>query len=190
VKFLGSHYGRWPLIAALLEKAGGMSDADILARLGGCTPRELARHETELLLRRQSIRAGCGHVNSSFIDSTSPGSREYETLVRLTGLVQVAISRKTFEKPTDAPEAKGGTEGKQSNESARVAAERKALLQAYVSECAEHRIRVTDRMIAEAARPTWHDRTPVQRWKRNDRRCTPGDDSAIRAVLKKKPHLM
>lgn len=69
------------------------------------------------------------------------------------------------------------------------ASERAALLHAYKGECAAHGIRVTDQMIAAAARPTWHDRTPVQRWKRNDRRCTPGDDSAIRTVLRKKPHL-
>jgi hypothetical protein len=70
-----------------------------------------------------------------------------------------------------------------------VAAERKALLQAYKDECRKGNIRVTDEMIAEAASRSWHERTPVQRWKRNDRRSTPADDAQIRAVLKNKPHL-
>ena len=94
---------------------------------------------------------------------------------------------------SNTPGLTGETKHRQASgqleEGATVAAQRKALLQAYNAECAKHGIRVTDRMIAAAARPTWHDRTPVQRWKRNDPRCTPGDDSAIRAVLKKKPHL-
>jgi hypothetical protein len=70
-----------------------------------------------------------------------------------------------------------------------IAAERKELLQAYKSEGARVGIRITDKMIAEAASGTWHERTPVQRWKRNSPRSTPADDVRIRAVLKKKPHL-
>ena len=70
-----------------------------------------------------------------------------------------------------------------------VAAKRTAELDAYKTECAAADIRVTDKMIAEAASDKWHERTPVQRWKRNDPRCTPGDDMRIRAVLKRKPHL-
>lgn len=70
-----------------------------------------------------------------------------------------------------------------------VAQQGAALLNAYKSEGAGIGIRITDKMIAEAACETWHDRTPVQRWKRNDPRCTPGDDYRIRAVLKAKPHL-
>jgi hypothetical protein len=70
-----------------------------------------------------------------------------------------------------------------------VAAERRALLQAYKTEGSRHGVRITDQMVAEEACPTWHDRTPVQRWKRNDPRCTKADDAKIRAVLLKKPHL-
>ncbi len=70
-----------------------------------------------------------------------------------------------------------------------VARERKALITAYKAEGTKRGIRITDRMIAEAASPTWHERTPVQRWKRNDPRCTPVDDRKIRSVLRKKPHL-
>jgi hypothetical protein len=43
-----------------------------------------------------------GHLNSSFIDAASPGKREYETLVRLTDLLKIAIGRKHFEPPTNA----------------------------------------------------------------------------------------
>ncbi len=70
-----------------------------------------------------------------------------------------------------------------------VAAERTTMLQAYKNEGMEHGIRITDLMIAKAASPTWHERTPVQRWKGNDPRCTAGDDAKIRSVLKRKPHL-
>jgi hypothetical protein len=69
-----------------------------------------------------------------------------------------------------------------------VAAERKALLEAYKSEGLRHGVRITDKMIAEAACRSWHERTPVQRWKRNDSRSTTADDAKIRAVLKKKSH--
>lgn len=70
-----------------------------------------------------------------------------------------------------------------------VAAERAALLQDYKKEGLKRGIRIIDKMIAEAASSNWHDRTPVQRWKRNDPRSKLGDDAAIRRVLQKKPHL-
>jgi hypothetical protein len=70
-----------------------------------------------------------------------------------------------------------------------VKAEREQLLSAYRDEARRRGIRITDKMVAEAARPTWHDRTPVQRWKRNDPRSNSGDDVAIRRVLRQRPHL-
>lgn len=70
-----------------------------------------------------------------------------------------------------------------------VAAERKALLAAYKAEGAKLGILITDLMIAQAASQSWHDRTPVQRWKQSDTRCTQADDARIRKVLKDKPHL-
>jgi hypothetical protein len=70
-----------------------------------------------------------------------------------------------------------------------VAAQHKALIDAYKREGKERRIKITDKMIAKAACPSWNDRTPVQRWKRNDRRSTKAEDLKIRAVLHKKPHL-
>lgn len=87
------------LIASLLDKAGGISNGDILAELNDCTLRELCQYWAELLNRRQSVRAVFGHANSSFIDLESPGNQEYSTLVRLTDLVKVAISRKQHEIP-------------------------------------------------------------------------------------------
>jgi hypothetical protein len=69
-----------------------------------------------------------------------------------------------------------------------VGAERQAALQAYKDECRQHGIKVTDLMVAKAA-AGWNDRTPVARWKANDDRCTSDDDTNIRGVLKRKPHL-
>jgi hypothetical protein len=70
-----------------------------------------------------------------------------------------------------------------------VAAERTGLIEAYKRECTEQGIRVTNTKIAKAARRSWNERTPVQRWLRNDSRCGKGDDAAIRRVLKEKSHL-
>lgn len=70
-----------------------------------------------------------------------------------------------------------------------VPTERKALLAAYKSEGTKRGILITDLMIAQAASQSWHDRTPVQRWKQSDARCTQADDARIRKVLKDKPHL-
>ncbi len=69
------------------------------------------------------------------------------------------------------------------------AEERTLLLNAYKREGKERGVRITDLMIAQAASTKWNERTPVQRWKRNDPRCTAGDDAKIRGVLQKKPHL-
>jgi hypothetical protein len=66
---------------------------------------------------------------------------------------------------------------------------RAELLNHYKAEGKKLGRKITDKMIAEAASPNWHDRTPVQRWKRNDPRSTTGDDAAIRRVLKLRPHL-
>lgn len=69
-------------------------------------------------------------------------------------------------------------------------ASRKSRLQAYKDECLQRRgLKVTDVMVAKAANPRWNDRTPVDRWKRNDPRCTTAEDAMISAVLTKKPHL-
>jgi hypothetical protein len=70
-----------------------------------------------------------------------------------------------------------------------VKAERTALVLAYKDEGRQKRKKITDKMIAEAACRTWHDRTPIQRWKRNDKRSTSADDARIRKVLRDKPHL-
>lgn len=89
---------------------------------------------------------------------------------------------------TDEENTPARTSGRE-NGTDPIAAERKALLKAYKDECKENGIRVTNKMIAEAARRTWHERTPVQWWLRNDARSTPGDDAAIRRVLQQRPHL-
>jgi hypothetical protein len=70
-----------------------------------------------------------------------------------------------------------------------IATERNVLLMNYKREGKKSGIRITDLMVARAASPKWNERTPVQRWKRNDPRCTAGDDAKIRSVLKRKPHL-
>ena len=68
-------------------------------------------------------------------------------------------------------------------------AERKAAVQTYKDECRTIGVTVTDALIAKTASPTWHNRTPVDRWKRRDRRSTLAEDAKIRRVLKDRPHL-
>jgi hypothetical protein len=66
---------------------------------------------------------------------------------------------------------------------------RAALIDAYKRECRNAGIKVTDAMIAKAASSSWNDRTQVTWWKRTDSRSTSAADSAIRRVLRDKPHL-
>jgi hypothetical protein len=65
--------------------------------------------------------------------------------------------------------------------------ERRQLLDGYKRECESRGIKVTNAMIAKEA--GWSDRTPVQRWLRNDPKSSPAEDARIRRVLRKKPHL-
>lgn len=71
-----------------------------------------------------------------------------------------------------------------------IAIERAKLMQSFKDRCREAGFNISDTMIAKAARPTWNHRTPVARWKSNDRRATQGDDVAIRRVLTQTPHLI
>jgi len=70
-----------------------------------------------------------------------------------------------------------------------IATERKRLLAEYKNECRRAGVKVTDDMIAQAASPTWSERTQVTWWKRNDPSSKPAADHAIRRVLRNKPHL-
>jgi hypothetical protein len=91
--------------------------------------------------------------------------------------------------PIPEPTPDDGPSSKVEQSTDPITEERTALLVDYKRECRECGIKVTDTMIAQAASSRWNERTPVQRWKRNDPRCTPGDDAKIRSVLKNKPHL-
>jgi hypothetical protein len=66
---------------------------------------------------------------------------------------------------------------------------RRALRDAYKTECFQHSIRVTDEMIATAACPRWHSRTQIQKWLACDPRYGGKADRLIRSVFTKKPHL-
>jgi hypothetical protein len=68
-----------------------------------------------------------------------------------------------------------------------VAAERANILNAFKVKARGQGIKVTDKMIAGAAKNTWNDRTMVTWWKRNDPRCKPPHDRLIRAVLGRDP---
>jgi hypothetical protein len=69
-----------------------------------------------------------------------------------------------------------------------VAAERTAVLAAFKTKARSQGIKVTDEMIAKAAKPEkWNTRTMVTRWKRNDPKCRPIHDRMIRAVLSRDP---
>jgi hypothetical protein len=69
-----------------------------------------------------------------------------------------------------------------------VAVERQQLMKDFKAKARKQRIKVTDEMVAKAAKPgKWNDRTMVTWWKRNDKRCEPLHDRLIRAVLAKDP---
>jgi hypothetical protein len=67
--------------------------------------------------------------------------------------------------------------------------ERRALRDAYRSECKQHGVRVTDVMIAEAASSKWHGRTAIQKWLACDQRYDGEPDRLIRSVFARKPHI-
>jgi hypothetical protein len=68
-----------------------------------------------------------------------------------------------------------------------IAVERAALLNAYKRRAKQTGIKLTDTMIAKAAKATWNTRTPVTWWKRNDPGTKPSHDRLIRGVLAKDP---
>jgi hypothetical protein len=69
-----------------------------------------------------------------------------------------------------------------------IAEDRKSLLTAYKADGRQKGIRITDEMLAKAAKPGhWNDRTMVTWWKRDDPRCKPPHDRKIRAVLTRDP---
>jgi hypothetical protein len=70
-----------------------------------------------------------------------------------------------------------------------IAVERTRLLAQYKADGKRAKVAITDRMVAEAANPKWHDRTQVKRWKANDPRISPREDRLIRQVLKNRPHI-
>ncbi len=72
-----------------------------------------------------------------------------------------------------------------------VAMERTALLTAFKAKGRSQGIRITDEMVAKAAKPgKWNDRTMVTWWKANKPRCKPPHDKKIRAVLDRDPSSM
>jgi hypothetical protein len=71
---------------------------------------------------------------------------------------------------------------------AQVAAERAGLLRAFKAKGKAQGIKITDKMVAQAADPNWNDRSMVQWWTRNyEKGCKPPHDKKIRAVLDKDP---
>jgi hypothetical protein len=78
------------------------------------------------------------------------------------------------------------TEAQKQNDDA-IKNERNAALKTLKDRARAKGIRVTDAMVAKAAKNTWNDRTMVTWWKRNDPQCKPSHDKLIRAVLGKDP---
>ena len=68
-----------------------------------------------------------------------------------------------------------------------VVVQRAAALAAFRESCRRKGVKLTDKMLAKAAKETWNDRTMVTWWKRNDPKCTPPHDRLIQSVLKKDP---
>lgn len=93
------------MVDVLLANAGEMSDGEILAKLATSTVSELHLRRRELIQRRQHVRLLFGHINSAFLRN-GPGKSEYETLVRLTDLATIAISRKPLDAPPSIPSSK------------------------------------------------------------------------------------
>lgn len=88
----------------------------------------------------------------------------------------------------EAPELQLGVEPeKKSAADDPVAEERKSALNRFKRRGMENGIKVTDEMVARAAKESWNTRTMVTWWKRNDRKSQPAHDRLIRAVLSKDP---
>ena len=68
-----------------------------------------------------------------------------------------------------------------------IAAERQMLLNTFKRRGKACGIKITDEMVATAAKSSWNTRTMVTWWKRNDKRCKPIHDRLIRTVLAKHP---
>jgi len=69
-----------------------------------------------------------------------------------------------------------------------VAMDRAARLTAFKAKGRSQGIRITDEMVAKAAKPgSWNDRTMVTWWKACDPRCKLPHDKKIRAVLERDP---
>jgi hypothetical protein len=86
--------------------------------------------------------------------------------------------------PTISPEVE--VSGKSSQQDP-IAAERTNLLNSFKRKGRSSGLRITDEMVAKAAKDTWNERTMVTWWKRNDKRCKPPHDRLIRAVLSRDP---
>lgn len=71
-----------------------------------------------------------------------------------------------------------------------VAQDRRRLLTAFKEKGRNLNIRITDVMIAKAAKQTWNERTMITWWKRTDPRCNAPHDRLIRNVLEKDPALL
>jgi hypothetical protein len=69
--------------------------------------------------------------------------------------------------------------------------ERKMFLRQYKAECKVHGVKMTNPIIGNTAKPTWNNRTPVEKWShgKDPRYNTPDVNRRILSVLKNKPHI-
>jgi hypothetical protein len=119
----------------------------------------------------------------------SPIARWRAIMLERAAAVDSTDDGDTAARSLAAPLTQSGT-GKSVNRKGAdpVAAERIALLENFKATAREQGIKVTDLMVAKAAKPgKWNTRTMVTWWKRNDRKCEPPHDKLIRAVLTKNP---
>jgi hypothetical protein len=180
-----------------------LSDADILLTFQKCVLGDLIRHQTELLGRRRAVRAEFGYSNSQFINVASPGHREYETLVRLSDLVKVAIARKRSDVPGTVTGAIGATSKTElgntvpaktgSSIKAGPIADRRSAVQAYIDEVGRikgQRITRTDiwKRVGDKTRAEF-ERWEHGWYEKHGKKPNSAADRRFTGVLRDKPHL-
>jgi hypothetical protein len=182
------------LNADFIETAIGLSDEDVLKALRELTRAELLIQHHSLLQRRTQLRKLAGHPTSPFVDMANPVTREYESLVRLTDLVKVALSREPANSEVNVdPAILGNAPSGKTGEGTSDISSRKLAVQTYIDEILNKTgRRITKKDIWSAA--GYKSRAEFERWEsgwyeKRGKNTNQSADKNIRRVLAEKPHL-